>query len=213
MIGAVVGVQPFGGRGLSGTGPKAGGPLYVERMKKTPTGDANLPTEQDVLPRVLVSATGERNLYMREPLGCVVAVYAASDALDHCLATIDAALATGNYLQLYAPEQWRPSLEHRLGVWRDQVIARGGASIAVTGDWWAQGLQDGSAVVVAPGSCLLPSILSRLAQRRGAVPRLICEHINGRYWINFIVEKVVTTDTTAAGGNASLMTLQSYQTC
>ncbi len=32
MIGAVVGVQPFGGEGLSGTGPKAGGPLYVSRF-------------------------------------------------------------------------------------------------------------------------------------------------------------------------------------
>ena len=32
MIGAVVGVQPFGGQGLSGTGPKAGGPLYVRRL-------------------------------------------------------------------------------------------------------------------------------------------------------------------------------------
>ena len=32
MIGAVVGVQPFGGHGLSGTGPKAGGPLYVLRL-------------------------------------------------------------------------------------------------------------------------------------------------------------------------------------
>jgi RHH-type proline utilization regulon transcriptional repressor/proline dehydrogenase/delta 1-pyrroline-5-carboxylate dehydrogenase len=32
MIGAVVGVQPFGGRGLSGTGPKAGGPYYVPRF-------------------------------------------------------------------------------------------------------------------------------------------------------------------------------------
>ncbi|MGH7006154.1 MAG: aldehyde dehydrogenase family protein, partial [Alphaproteobacteria bacterium] len=32
MIGAVVGVQPFGGEGLSGTGPKAGGPLYVQRF-------------------------------------------------------------------------------------------------------------------------------------------------------------------------------------
>ncbi len=32
MIGAVVGVQPFGGRGLSGTGPKAGGPHYLQRM-------------------------------------------------------------------------------------------------------------------------------------------------------------------------------------
>ena len=32
MIGAVVGVQPFGGHGLSGTGPKAGGPNYLQRF-------------------------------------------------------------------------------------------------------------------------------------------------------------------------------------
>lgn len=32
MIGAVVGTQPFGGEGLSGTGPKAGGPFYLQRF-------------------------------------------------------------------------------------------------------------------------------------------------------------------------------------
>jgi RHH-type proline utilization regulon transcriptional repressor/proline dehydrogenase/delta 1-pyrroline-5-carboxylate dehydrogenase len=32
MVGAVVGVQPFGGQGLSGTGPKAGGPHYLHRF-------------------------------------------------------------------------------------------------------------------------------------------------------------------------------------
>jgi RHH-type proline utilization regulon transcriptional repressor/proline dehydrogenase/delta 1-pyrroline-5-carboxylate dehydrogenase len=32
MIGAVVGTQPFGGTGLSGTGPKAGGPDYLRRF-------------------------------------------------------------------------------------------------------------------------------------------------------------------------------------
>ena len=32
MIGAVVGVQPFGGEGLSGTGPKIGGPYYLHRF-------------------------------------------------------------------------------------------------------------------------------------------------------------------------------------
>ena len=32
MIGAVVGAQPFGGEGLSGTGPKAGGPRYLHRF-------------------------------------------------------------------------------------------------------------------------------------------------------------------------------------
>ncbi|SDR43658.1 L-proline dehydrogenase /delta-1-pyrroline-5-carboxylate dehydrogenase [Rhizobiales bacterium GAS113] len=39
-IGAVVGVQPFGGSGLSGTGPKAGGPLYLRRLLGTPQGTA-----------------------------------------------------------------------------------------------------------------------------------------------------------------------------
>ena len=32
QIGAIVGSQPFGGRGRSGTGPKAGGPLYLTRF-------------------------------------------------------------------------------------------------------------------------------------------------------------------------------------
>ncbi len=36
QIGAVVGVQPFGGEGLSGTGPKAGGPHYLKAMQKRP---------------------------------------------------------------------------------------------------------------------------------------------------------------------------------
>ncbi len=35
IVGAVVGVQPFGGEGLSGTGPKAGGPLYLYRLLST----------------------------------------------------------------------------------------------------------------------------------------------------------------------------------
>ena len=49
MIGAIVGVQPFGGRGLSGTGPKAGGPNYLTRLvKEKATPDAksfNFPRE------------------------------------------------------------------------------------------------------------------------------------------------------------------------
>ncbi|HLX01882.1 MAG TPA: bifunctional proline dehydrogenase/L-glutamate gamma-semialdehyde dehydrogenase PutA, partial [Trinickia sp.] len=47
VIGAVVGVQPFGGEGLSGTGPKAGGALYLQRLlAKRPAG----------LPKSLASA-------------------------------------------------------------------------------------------------------------------------------------------------------------
>jgi len=42
MIGAVVGVQPFGGLGLSGTGPKAGGPHYVARFATERTVTVNI---------------------------------------------------------------------------------------------------------------------------------------------------------------------------
>ena len=42
VIGAVVGVQPFGGTGLSGTGPKAGGPRYLQRLiVPVPQADAH----------------------------------------------------------------------------------------------------------------------------------------------------------------------------
>lgn len=41
MIGAVVGVQPFGGCGLSGTGPKAGGPHYLMRLVRESTLTVN----------------------------------------------------------------------------------------------------------------------------------------------------------------------------
>jgi RHH-type transcriptional regulator, proline utilization regulon repressor / proline dehydrogenase / delta 1-pyrroline-5-carboxylate dehydrogenase len=41
MIGAVVGVQPFGGHGLSGTGPKAGGPHYLSRFATEQTVTIN----------------------------------------------------------------------------------------------------------------------------------------------------------------------------
>ena len=56
MIGAVVGVQPFGGHGLSGTGPKAGGPHYLPRFATEQTvtintaaagGNAALMTERE----------------------------------------------------------------------------------------------------------------------------------------------------------------------
>ena len=56
IIGAVVGVQPFGGNGLSGTGPKAGGPDYLKRFASEQVvsvnsaaagGNASLMTLQD----------------------------------------------------------------------------------------------------------------------------------------------------------------------
>jgi RHH-type transcriptional regulator, proline utilization regulon repressor / proline dehydrogenase / delta 1-pyrroline-5-carboxylate dehydrogenase len=68
MIGAIVGVQPFGGRGLSGTGPKAGGPNYLTRLvkeKATPN-----PEQFNLLPAQVDALDGgeesvkEANLFM-----------------------------------------------------------------------------------------------------------------------------------------------------
>ncbi|WP_094751495.1 bifunctional proline dehydrogenase/L-glutamate gamma-semialdehyde dehydrogenase PutA [Psychromonas sp. CD1] len=46
QIGAAVGVQPFGGQGLSGTGPKAGGPRYLYRFTKQVILDQQMMQEQ-----------------------------------------------------------------------------------------------------------------------------------------------------------------------
>jgi RHH-type proline utilization regulon transcriptional repressor/proline dehydrogenase/delta 1-pyrroline-5-carboxylate dehydrogenase len=54
IVGAVVGVQPFGGEGLSGTGPKAGGPLYMYRLLGARPQDAvtsQLRQEQGATPQ------------------------------------------------------------------------------------------------------------------------------------------------------------------
>jgi RHH-type proline utilization regulon transcriptional repressor/proline dehydrogenase/delta 1-pyrroline-5-carboxylate dehydrogenase len=49
MIGAVVGVQPFGGCGLSGTGPKAGGPHYLTRLRTEVVEEINSQKSEDAL--------------------------------------------------------------------------------------------------------------------------------------------------------------------
>ena len=51
MIGAVVGVQPFGGHGLSGTGPKAGGPHYLARFATEQTVDRSTRPRPAAMPR------------------------------------------------------------------------------------------------------------------------------------------------------------------
>ncbi len=62
QIGAVVGSQPFGGEGLSGTGPKAGGPQYLARFTLPDAGAGPLPAVQD-----MPGPTGESNRLHRSP--------------------------------------------------------------------------------------------------------------------------------------------------
>ena len=55
MIGATVGVQPFGGHGFSGTGPKAGGPNYLMRL-----------AEEYVISDNVVATGGDKDLLRLE---------------------------------------------------------------------------------------------------------------------------------------------------
>ncbi|MFP4362205.1 MAG: bifunctional proline dehydrogenase/L-glutamate gamma-semialdehyde dehydrogenase PutA, partial [Alphaproteobacteria bacterium] len=86
QIGAVVGVQPFGGEGLSGTGPKAGGPHYLARFRREPgAADAAAPTPTvaaDRLEAALAELT--RSPLPAEPVATLRAALAgrAAAALD-----------------------------------------------------------------------------------------------------------------------------------
>ncbi|MDH3386943.1 MAG: bifunctional proline dehydrogenase/L-glutamate gamma-semialdehyde dehydrogenase PutA, partial [Gammaproteobacteria bacterium] len=59
QIGAVVGTQPFGGEGLSGTGPKAGGPWYLPRFLAHPICTSEAPQIQSVETTEVAPLVGE----------------------------------------------------------------------------------------------------------------------------------------------------------
>ena len=66
MVGAVVGVNPFGGQGLSGTGPKAGGPLYVRRFATERTYTNNVSATGGNIALFSVAGTDEPIMPIRQ---------------------------------------------------------------------------------------------------------------------------------------------------
>ena len=160
-IGAVVGVQPFGGRGLSGTGPKAGGPFYLHRLVREPA--PQLFNGQQELP----GPVGERNLYALHPRGRVLCVAKTSEGL---------------------------AAQRRLVEQTGNVFVAAGSSAVDKGGFAA-------ALVEAEGAELLAE-LQRLASLPGSV---IPVHV-APYCAAWLKEETSTSiNTTASGGNASLM--------
>jgi RHH-type proline utilization regulon transcriptional repressor/proline dehydrogenase/delta 1-pyrroline-5-carboxylate dehydrogenase len=163
QIGAVVGSQPFGGEGLSGTGPKAGGPHYLPRF--TDTGAAPQKTVLD-----LPGPTGESNQLHALPRGTVL-----------CLGPSGADMAAQKQMA-------------------EQAGCRA-ISGAVNVDQLEQG-GDFDAVAWFGDDATLKTIRLALSRRNGALlPILTGTSDAGRLQ----VERHVCIDTTAAGGNASLM--------
>ena len=90
IVGAVVGVQPFGGEGLSGTGPKAGGPLLLHRLlARGPHVD--IAAARAPLGIGLPGPTGESNTYRLLPREAVLCLADEADDLRWQIDTVHAA--------------------------------------------------------------------------------------------------------------------------
>ena len=186
IVGAVVGVQPFGGEGLSGTGPKAGGPHYLRRLVRAAETIA-----PDALhaPITLPGPTGESNTLVMQPRGRVACIAGSESALTVQVRT---AHAFGNMVLLTASPAAQRIAQGLTGGF--EIVAD---PIAAAPD-----------VVLFDGTAMEARALRRrLAAMEGAlIPLLLVR--DGTYdTARLVSERTLTINTTASGGNASLLSL------
>ncbi|MEP6703033.1 MAG: L-glutamate gamma-semialdehyde dehydrogenase, partial [Betaproteobacteria bacterium] len=191
VIGAVVGVQPFGGDGLSGTGPKAGGPFYMRRLVRrlyvaTAGPEQAIGDATDIL---LPGPTGETNRWSTHPRGVVACV--APDAA-RLREQIGIARATGNRVLLA-----RSPITER-------IMLELGASFCELADDWSRIKPD--AWLIAGDDTEVHALRLRLAANDGPIVPVIARDTAGGYDSErLVLERVVTINTTASGGNAELL--------
>ncbi len=242
IVGAVVGVQPFGGEGLSGTGPKAGGPLYLLRLLSTCPQDAmraaltltagagtdietderrallapfdalhdwarkqspELAAQCDRLAAAtatgavltLPGPTGERNTYMLLPRDAVLCV--AADPADW-LRQLAAVLAVGSE----AVVQENPAIAEVLRALPSAVQSR----VRVVA---SQEDAAFDAVLHHGDSDHLRALCEGLARRAGPIVGVqgLPHGGQGLALERLLIERSLSVNTAAAGGNASLMTI------
>jgi RHH-type proline utilization regulon transcriptional repressor/proline dehydrogenase/delta 1-pyrroline-5-carboxylate dehydrogenase len=241
IVGAVVGVQPFGGEGLSGTGPKAGGPLYLYRLLSTrPTdaieqsfargdasrtgralreamskpltalkawADSNKLADLSALcaqfaaqsqsgTRVLAGPTGERNSYAILPREHVLCL---ADVEGDLLTQLAAVLAVGG--SAVWPEAEQKALFARLP---KDVQAR----IKLVADWNKDEVVF-DAVLHHGHSDQLRGVCQQIAKRAGAIVGVqgLSQGETNIALERLVIERALSVNTAAAGGNASLMTI------
>ncbi|WP_210248954.1 trifunctional transcriptional regulator/proline dehydrogenase/L-glutamate gamma-semialdehyde dehydrogenase [Methylobacterium sp. WL64] len=234
VIGAVVGVQPFGGSGLSGTGPKAGGPLYLRRLLSctnsalvlAPMGKNSASSTVDsyiawlrrnghevVAERVeafatrsplglrvdLIGPVGENNVYSLCPRGRIAAIAVTKRGV---LVQVGAILATGN-TAVVSGEGASPALFHGLPA---DIAVKVKHVVALTD------ISHIRAVMHEGGHDSLRALARFLADGHGPILPIrttISEDSGGDYNLfDLVEERSLSINTTAAGGNASLMSLE-----
>lgn len=202
QIGAIVGSQPFGGEGLSGTGPKAGGPSYVPRFLKADViahaSQAGKPADVSAvqarldqlagleLARLSVVAlpgpTGESNRLSTFGRGTVLCL--GPTAAD---ATEQVRIARDNGCHALAVA---PGIAPALGV--DGVLPRGAL----------EHLRGVDLVALWSDARDVAAVRRALASREGALIGLAC---GADMAARCRIERHICIDTTAAGGNAALL--------
>jgi RHH-type proline utilization regulon transcriptional repressor/proline dehydrogenase/delta 1-pyrroline-5-carboxylate dehydrogenase len=234
IIGAVVGVQPFGGHYLSGTGPKAGGPRYLGRLvsqgviSRPSRSAVAVPaalTYRDSLIRLgfatvaarvtryigkssvgvteeFAGPVGERNLYRQQPRGAIAALAQSEFGL---LMQVGAILASGNRAIVVSngiggetlaslPESIQ-SLIVSVPDWRD---GEGLSGLLFEGD------ADAFLIVNQAAAALGGPIISVQGASVSGLSSGAEEYCLDR----LMYEVSISINTAAAGGNASLMTLE-----
>jgi RHH-type proline utilization regulon transcriptional repressor/proline dehydrogenase/delta 1-pyrroline-5-carboxylate dehydrogenase len=228
IVGAVVGVQPFGGEGKSGTGPKAGGPYYLMRLQRDAAiahdmHGARPPVPSAALAGLLEWAathghadlraageryahasplgtsvalpgpTGERNTLCYAPRGLMLCCAGDPDSLLHQLAAV---FATGNQAAIdRATAALLPDLP--------QPVRE---AIRIVGD-----MRNCDLRLALADSSRLAWLHAELAELSGAGDALVPVIETGARDIplwRLVAERALCVNTTAAGGNASLMTLR-----
>lgn len=203
VVGAVVGVQPFGGSRLSGTGPKAGGPLYLARLVNT--HQSGLPSSLQFNPDqikqvILPGPTGERNAYQLLPRGNVLCIassdqgvsaqYASIRKTGNCALWIDSPTISA-WIQKHHPDPATFNI-----IQDNQLESATFQSVLFEGD-----------------TDELKTLSVRIAARSGPITLLqsrSSEQIaaGNEYRMDMLLhEQSISTNTAAAGGNASLMTI------
>ncbi|WP_373776997.1 bifunctional proline dehydrogenase/L-glutamate gamma-semialdehyde dehydrogenase PutA [Glaesserella sp.] len=221
-VGAVVGVQPFGGMGLSGTGPKAGGPLYLQRLvnRSQWTLDGLEGGQAVDISRLIAN------------IKAVLSGSALQDALDLAAALsrrsplnqvykMQGITGESNFMRLEARTViaiGRGALAQQIQaliaivvcgaeavVHRDSELAKYAqhfsGDVAVTADF--NGIPNLSVMVVLEP--LTAEEKAHYAERTGAILTYIESLDLALSLLPLVHEKAISINTAAAGGNASLM--------
>ncbi|MFK5246926.1 bifunctional proline dehydrogenase/L-glutamate gamma-semialdehyde dehydrogenase PutA [Glaesserella parasuis] len=221
-VGAVVGVQPFGGMGLSGTGPKAGGPLYLQRLVNrcewTLSGlEGGKPADTSGLLtgiQAVLSGTELQNaqdliasLSRQSPLGKVFKMQGITGEVNFMQFEARPVIAIGN-----------GSLEQQIQA-LIAVVVSGSRAVVHSNSPLAKQAQHFAGLVIISNDFNSLANLSSLivleplsleekahyAERTGAILTYVENLDLALSLFPLLHEKAISINTAAAGGNASLM--------